>query len=109
MKYLEKDILLETFSIDIAVLIFSLLSLFFSVITILIYIRVKSLRTIIYRLFFHIAINETFSRIAHIIHFINNLINEKKNEKNNEVYKIIFNICAFLIYYTDTKILIFMN
>ncbi len=116
MKYLEKDILLETFSIDIAVLIFSLLSLFFSVITILIYIRVKSLRTIIYRLFFHIAINETFSRIAHIIHFINNLIqnsneNEKGGDKKNyeKIYEVIFNICAFLIYYTDTNILIFLT
>ena len=99
MKWLDKKIILETTSIDIADLIFSLLSLFCSVITILIYLRVKSLRTIIYRLFFHIAINETISRIFHIIQFINIKIE----------FNVLFEICIILIYFTDTNILIFVT
>lgn len=101
MKYLNKEIILDTISIDIAVLIFSILSLFCSIITILIYLRVKSLRTIIYKLFFQIAINETISRFAHIIHFINVHIIMLEN-------KYIFDISITLIYFTDTIILIFI-
>lgn len=99
MKYLSTEIILDTISIDIAVLIFSILSLFCSIITILIYLRVKSLRTIIYRLFFQIAINETISRSAHILHFINLYI--LKSE-------FIFEISVILIYFTDTNVLIFI-
>ena len=100
MKYLDQEIILDTISIDIAVLIFSILSLFCSIITILIYLRVKSLRTIIYKLFFHIAINETISRCAHIIHFLNLYIIKGD---------FVFNTSVTLIYFTDTIILIFIG
>lgn len=73
MKWLNREIILETLSMDYAVLIFSLLSLFCSVITILIYLRIKSLRTIIYKIFFLIAINETISRVFHIFEFLNSI------------------------------------
>ena len=99
MKWLEKEIVLDTISIDIAVLIFSILSLLCSIITILIYLRVKSLRTIIYRLFFQIAINEAISRVAHIFTFISNHTN----------FLVIFDINTILIYFTDTNILFFIS
>ena len=99
MKYLDSEIIIDTISIDIAVLIFSILSLICSIITILIYLRVKSLRTIIYRLFFQIAINETITRCAHIIHFINLYIIKSQY---------IFDISITFIYFTDTIILIFI-
>ena len=100
MKWLDKEIIIDTISINIAALIFSILSLFCSIITILIYTRVKSLRTIIYKLFFLIAINETISRIAHIFQFI--------NEDLNIGSLILFEINTILIYLTDTNILIFL-
>jgi hypothetical protein len=100
MKWLEIEIIIDTSSIDLASLIFSLLSLFCGIITILIYLKLKSLRTIIYRAFFHIAINETISRIAHIIEYFLN------NENNNVFF--LFYVCVFLIYLTDTNIL-FLN
>ena len=99
MKWLEKEIVLNTMSIDIAVLIFSILSLLCSIITIIIYLKVKSLRSIIYRLFFHIAINETISRAAHIITFITNPTG----------VLIFFDINTILIYFTDTNILVFIS
>ena len=100
MRWLDKEIIIDTISINIAALIFSILSLFCSIITILIYTRVKSLRTIIYRLFFLIAINEVISRIAHILQFMNeNLYIESL---------ILFEINTILIYLTDTNILIFL-
>ena len=99
MKWLDKEIVLNTISIDIAVLIFSILSLLCSIITILIYLKVKSLRSIIYRLFFHIAINEAISRAAHIFTFISNQIGPL----------IFFDINTILIYFTDTNILIFIS
>lgn len=100
MIWLEKEIIIDTISIDIAVLIFSILSLFCSVITIVIYKRVKSLRTIIYKLFFQIAINETISRLAHIFEFINVYLIKNRY---------IFDINIILIYLTDTAILIFLS
>ena len=99
MKWLDKEIVINTISIDIAVLIFSILSLLCSIITIFIYLRVKSLRSIIYRLFFHIAINEAISRAAHIVLFISNHIG----------LLIFFDINTILIYFTDTNILIFIS
>lgn len=101
MKWLDKEIVLDTISIDIAVLIFSILSLFCSIITIIIYLKVNSLRTIIYRLFFQIAINETISRTAHILEFINNNLHIK--------FTLLFDINTILIYFTDTNILIFIS
>ena len=100
MIWLDKEIIIDTISINIAALIFSILSLIFSIITILIYLRVKSLRTIIYRIFFLLAINETISRIAHIIQFINEYLSIKS--------LILFEINITLIYLTDTNILIFL-
>ena len=100
MLWLEKEIIIDTISINIAVLIFSILSLIFSIITILIYLRVKSLRTIIYKIFFLIAINETISRIAHILQFINEYLRIQN--------LILFEINIILIYFTDTNILIFV-
>lgn len=98
MIYLNRNIILDTISIEIAVVIFSLLSLFCSVITILIYLRVKSLRTIIYKIFFLIAINETISRIFHIIEFLNRTLK----------FYILGEINIIAIYFTDTNILIFL-
>ena len=102
MNCFDKNIIIETSSIDIAVFIFSILSLFCSIITILIYLRVKSLRTIIYRLFFQIAINETISRIAHILYFIKIIM-------PIEFLRFLFHPCVLLIYFTDTNILIFLT
>ena len=102
MKYLGTEIILDTMSIDIAVLIFSLISLFCSIITILIYFKIKSLRTIIYRIFFHVAINETISRIVHIINFFNN-----ESLMGSQV-AILFDITTFLIIITDTNILLYI-
>lgn len=96
MIWLGKTIILDTSSIDIAVLIFSILSLAFSIITILIYFNVKYLRTVIYRLFFQIAINESINRFAHILHYINLSF-------NNSIF---FCIYIILIYFTDLNILI---
>ena len=100
MLWLEKEIIIDTISINIAVLIFSILSLIFSIITILIYLRVKTLRTIIYKIFFLIAINETISRIAHILQFINEYLRIQN--------QILFEINITSIYFTDTNILIFV-
>ena len=99
MKWLHREIILETLSMDYAVLIFSLLSLFCSVITILIFLRIKSLRTIIYKIFFLIAINETISRIFHIIEFLNSISFENI---------FLLKICSSFIYFTDTAILFFL-
>ena len=99
MKWLNREIILETLSMDYAVLIFSLLSLFCSVITILIFLRIKSLRTIIYKIFFLIAINETISRIFHIIEFLNSISFENI---------FLLKICSSFIYFTDTAILFFL-
>jgi hypothetical protein len=99
MKWLNREIILETLSMDYAVLIFSLLSLFCSVITILIYLRIKSLRTIIYKIFFLIAINETISRIFHILEFLNSISFDNA---------ILLKICSSFIYLTDTAILCFL-
>ena len=99
MFYFGKEIILDTVSIDIAVFIFSLLSLICSIFIILIYLNVKSLRTVIYRVFFHIAINESISRFAHFLHFINLSFNNQ----------ILFDIYVTLIYLTDTNILIFIT
>ena len=98
MKWLERIIELDTRSMDWAVLIFSLLSLFCSVITILIYLRIKSLRTIIYKIFFLIAINETISRGFHILQFINTFIQSA----------FFLRICSIAIFFTDTTILLFL-
>jgi hypothetical protein len=98
MKWLERLIILDTVSMDWAVFIFSLLSLFCSVITILIYLRIKSLRTIIYRIFFLIAVNETISRAFHILQFINTYLKQA----------ILLKICSIAIYFTDTTILSFL-
>jgi hypothetical protein len=99
MFYLGKEIILDTASIDIAVFIFSLISLICSIFIILIYLNVKSLRTVIYRVFFHIAINEAISRFAHFLHFINLSFNNQ----------ILFDIYVILIYLTDTNILLFIT
>jgi hypothetical protein len=98
MRWLDKEIVLNTISIDIAVLIFSILSLLCSIITIVIYLK-KKLRSIIYKLFFHIAINETISRAAHIFTFIT----------KQTGLLIFFDINTILIYFTDTNILIFIS
>ena len=100
MKWLDTEIIIDTISINVAALLFSILSLTFSIITILIYLRVKSLRTIIYKIFFLLAINETISRIAHIFQFINEYFNIKNLT--------IFEINISLIYLTDNNILIFL-
>ena len=111
MIYLKKEILINTLSIDIAVAIVSGLSLICSIITIIIYLRIKSLRTIIYRLFFQIAINETISRIITILIFFIIYVPVKittilELELGN---RIVFFITAFLKYFTDLNIQIFLT
>ena len=93
MKWLNVDIELDVDSITAAIFIFSLLSGFCSLITILIYLRIKTLRTIIYRFFFHVAINEIASRFSYLLLFLigDNIIT--------------FRITSFILYFTDTTIL----
>ena len=61
---------LETSSTLIAIFIFSLISVTCSTFTIIIYLRMKNLRTLVYRFFLHVAFNEWLSRISYLILFI---------------------------------------
>ena len=92
MKWQNVDLELNVDSITAAIFIFSVLSSFCSLITILIYIRMKTLRTLIYRFFLHVAINELASRFALLLLFIINTV-------------FTFRISTFVLYFTDTNIL----
>ena len=96
MKWLNTIIELDTVSTTWGIFVFSIISAFCSTITIIIYLRMKSLRTLIYHFFFHVAINEWLSKFAYLLLFT---IDQQYNIT-------IFRISAFLIYLTDANILI---
>ena len=96
MKWLGQDIELDTYSTLWAIVIFSILSAICSIFTIIIYLRMKNLRTLVYRFFFHVAINEIISRISHIVLLIVDYYKEKYT----------FLVFTFFIYLTDTNIII---
>lgn len=96
MKWLGQDIELDTYSTLWAIVIFSILSIICSIFTIVIYLRMKNLRTLVYRFFFHVAINEIISRISHIVLLIVDYYKEKYT----------FLVFTFFIYLTDTNIII---
>lgn len=97
MRWLNINIEIETGSIFVAILIFSILSGVCSIFTILIFIRIKQLRTIIYRFFFHVAINEIISRLSYLMRAV------------TQGYVTIFRITCFITYLADTNILILVS
>ena len=99
MRWLNELIELDTNSTLFAIFIFSTISVICSVLIILIYVKNKALRTFIYHFFFHAAINECLSRLSYLLLFI---IDSKYNIT-------CFRICSFLIYLTDTNILILVS
>ena len=98
MKWLNEDIELNTSSLLVSIFLFSILSGACSLFTILIYLRIKQLRTVIYRFFFHVAINELISRSTYLIRF---LFMEKSI--------FIFRLTCFLTYLADTNILVLVT
>ena len=99
MRWLDELIELDTNSTLYAIFIFSTISVICSVLIILIYVKNKALRTFIYHFFFHSAINECLSRLSYLLLFI---IDSQYNIT-------CFRICSFLIYLTDTNILILVS
>ena len=93
MYWLDKHIELDTESTIWAIVVFSILSIICSIFTIVIYLRMKNLRTLVYRFFFHVAINEIISRISHIVLLIVDYYKEKYT----------FLVFTFFIYLTDTN------
>ena len=96
MRWLGMHIELETSSTLIAIFIFSLISVTCSTFTIIIYLRMKNLRTLVYRFFLHVAFNEWLSRISYLILFI---VDRKYN-----IYA--FRFSATFIYFSDTNIVL---
>ena len=96
MKWLNTIIELNTDSTLMAIFVFSIISVFCSTITIIIYLRMKSLRTLIYHFFFHVAFNEWLSKLSYLLLFT--------IDKNYNIT--VFRISSFLIYLTDTNILV---
>ena len=96
MYWLDEHIELDNYSTLWAIVIFSILSIICSIFTIVIYLRMKNLRTLVYRFFFHVAINEIISRILSIITIIANYYKQQ----------ITFLLFSSLIYLTDTNIII---
>ena len=70
MYWLGDHLELDTNSTLIAIFLFSVLSVICSTITIIIYFRIKTLRTLIYQFFLHVAINEWLSRLSYLILFV---------------------------------------
>ena len=99
MFWLGTNFELSTDTTLTAVLIFSVLSLICSTVTIIMYLKIKTLRTLIYRFFFHVAINEWISRISYLVLF---LIKQKYN-----LYA--FRISSTFIYFSDTNIIILVT
>lgn len=98
MKWLNTFIEINTDSINISIFLFSILSVICSVIVVLIYFRMKQLRTVIYRFFFHVAINEMVDRLTYLIRFIS---------REGSIF--IFRATAFITYFTDTNIIILVT
>ena len=84
----------KRYDVRFEIIIFSVLSVFCSIITVLIYLKMKQLRTVIYHFFFHIAINEMLSRLTYLIRVISQ-------------FKVIFifRSTTFLTYFFDTNII----
>jgi len=96
MKWLNTTIELNTDSTLYAIFVFSVISVFCSTITIIIYLRMKSLRTLIYHFFFHVAFNEWLGKLSYLLLFT--------IDKDYNIT--VFRISSFLIYLTDTNILV---
>ena len=95
MRWLNNDVEMDINSTIGAITLFSTFSLICCIITILIYVKMKTLRTLIYRFFFHVAINEIISRVSYILLLFDD-------------YLFMFRISVFLIYITDTNILVLL-
>lgn len=100
MYLLNQHVELDTNSTLYAIFIFSVISVFCSTITIIIYFKIKSLRTLIYRFFFHVAFNEWLSRLSYLILFIAEI-------KGYNIH--MFRISANLIIFTDTNIILLVT
>ena len=96
MKWLDEDIELYTGSTLYAIFLFSVLSVTCSTFTIIIFLKMKNLRTLVYRFFFHVAINEWISRISYLLLFI--------FDQEYNIYT--FRLSSALIYMSDTNIVI---
>lgn len=100
MFWLNEHIELDTNSTLFAIFLFSVLSVICSTITIIIYFRIKSLRTLIYQFFLHVAFNEWLSRLSYLILFIAEVSG----------YNIhMFRTSAVLINFTDTNIILLVT
>ena len=100
MFWLNEHIELDTNSTLYAIFLFSVLSVICSTITIIIYFRIKSLRTLIYQFFLHVAFNEWLSRLSYLILFIAEVSG----------YNIhMFRTSAVLINFTDTNIILLVT
>ena len=102
MKWLNQYIELNTNSTLTALFLFSILSVFCSTIIIIIYFKMKSLRTLIYRFFLHVAINEWISRISYLFLFLFDT-----NRNNYNIY--MFHLGSNLIFFTDTNIILLVT
>ena len=98
MKWLNTIIEINTNSINFSIFLFSILSVLCCIITVLIYFKMKQLRTVIYRFFFHVAINEMVDRLTYLIRFI-----------SRQKVIFIFRATAFITYFTDTNIIILVT
>ena len=94
-------------SIIIANILFSIISLSCCILTIFIYKKTNNLRTIIYRLFFNIALNELINRVFHLIQFSFSPLYYQIPE--NETSSFFYNICSIVIYFTNTNIIILLT
>ena len=100
MFWLNEHIELDTNSTLYAIFLFSVLSVICSTITIIIYFRIKSLRTLIYQFFLHVAFNEWLSRLSYLLLFIAEVSG----------YNIhMFRTSAVLINFTDTNIILLVT
>ena len=86
---------------------FTFISLACSILTIYIYKKMNNLRTIIYSLFFNIALNELINRLFHLIQFTYfDLYYKFPEEKSSSI---VYNICSIVVYFTNTSIIILLT
>ena len=86
---------------------FTFISLACSILTIYIYKKMNNLRTIIYSLFFNIALNELINRLFHLIQFTYFDLYYKFPEENSS--SMVYNICSIVVYFTNTSIIILLT
>ena len=96
MYLLGVHIELDTDSTIIGLIIFSVLNAVCSTFTIIIYLKMKNLRTLVYRFFFHVAFNEYICRLSLLA--LN--ITEKKYNS------VLFHIFSTFLFFSDTNIII---